>query len=564
MRMKSKRGDVPVAIVGAGPTGAMLAIELARRGVEVRVLDKQSARPRETRAIGIHARSLELFHQIGIVDEFLELGCRVDGGVVHSKAPRNGYASLDSLESPYPYMLCLSQEETQRILDVQLERLGVEIERGAEVVGVHDAGGAVQVTLAPRPDQPERAFTADWVIGCDGAGSIVRRSLGVPFEGEDYGQDWLMAEVTIGWPMNRDRFHIFTYTAAPMVTFPLPSDRWRVFLPQVPGRSGHRQAPDMEEIERLAAQRGPAGMRLADPDLLATFRCYRRSTGSMRQGRLLLAGDAAHIHSPAGGQGMNTGLQDAFNLGWKLGLVARGDASPGLLDTYSAERVPIAAGVLEFTHRLVRTFTVASPRRRWLRDRVLPAVLSIPAAEGRYANRVSQLGHTYRGGPLAPVVARTGRRPFAAGDRLPCVSGLRRSGEPEPITTLELLSAPSHTLLILAGDPADLTLAGRAIAHLEPHSDKTRIVLVTGEKSSPGPPAVTDPGLRAHRRYGALGGRLLLVRPDGYLAADAPLDRPDIPESYLQRVYRSSMEGLAPQRALEASDRVAATASARA
>jgi 2-polyprenyl-6-methoxyphenol hydroxylase-like FAD-dependent oxidoreductase len=558
--MKSKRGDVPVAIVGAGPTGAMLAIELARRGVEVRVLDQQPARPQETRAIGVHARTLELLHQVGLVDEFLELGCRVNGGVVHSRARRNAYARLGGLESSYPYILCLSQEETQRILDEHLERLGVKIERGTEVVGLHDAGDSVHVTLALQPDQPERTFSADWVIGCDGARSIVRRSLGVPFEGEDYAQDWLMAEMAIDCPMKRDRFHIFTYAAAPMVMFPLPSDRWRVFLPQVPGRVGHRRAPDMEEIERLAAQRGPAGMSLSDPDLLATFRCYRRSTSSMRQGRLLLAGDAAHIHSPAGGQGMNTGLQDAFNLGWKLGLVSRGHASPALLDTYSAERVPIAAGVLEFTHRLVRTFTVPSPRRRWLRDRLLPAALAVPAANARYATRVSQLGHTYRGGPLAPAAPSAGGRPFAVGDRLPSVTGLRRSSHPEPITTLDLLSAPSHTLLVLTGDPADTSLAGRAIVRLGRHAGAMRSVLISGEDGSAGLNAVVDPGLRAHRRYGAIGGRLLLVRPDGHLAADAPLARPDIPEDYLQRVLGSPVDDLPRKGALDPSDRAGAAA----
>jgi 2-polyprenyl-6-methoxyphenol hydroxylase-like FAD-dependent oxidoreductase len=560
--MKSKRGDVPVLIVGAGPTGAMLAIELARRGIEVRVLDKLPTRPQESRAIGIHARSLELFHQVGLVDEFLDLGCRVDGGMVHSRARPNAYARLGGLESPYPYMLCLSQEETQRILDERLERLGVEIERGVEVAELHESGDTVRVTVATQADRSERTFTAGWVVGCDGAHSVVRRSLGDPFEGEDYGQDWLMAEVSIDGPMERDRFHIFTYTAAPMVTFPLPIERWRVFIPQVPDRCAHRQAPTMEEIERLASQRGPAGMRLADPDLLATFRCYRRSTGSMRRGRLLLAGDAAHIHSPAGGQGMNTGLQDAFNLGWKLGLVAGGQASPALLDTYSAERVPIAAGVIDFTHRLVRTFTIASPRRRWLRDRLLPAVMATPAAEARYAKRVSQLGHTYSGGPLASAMPRAGRRPFAVGDRLPCVTGLRRSGKPETVTTLDLLSAPSHTLLALAGDPADLALAGRAIVRLARYAGAVRTVLMTRDDSSAGLHGIVDPGLRAHRRYGAMSGRLLLVRPDGHLAADAPLNRPDIPESYLQRVCDSPAELVPGERLLDRSERAAASATA--
>jgi hypothetical protein len=303
----------------------------------------------------------------------------------------------------------------------------------------------------------------------------------------------------------------------------------------VPGRSRGGRAPDMEEIERVVALRGPAGMKLSDPSLLATFRCYLRSTDSMRQGRLLLAGDAAHVHSPAGGQGLNTGLQDAFNLGWKLALVAREEAPPELLDTYSAERVPIAAGVLEFTHRLVRIFTIASPRRRWLRDRILPTVMAVPRAQFRYARRLSQLGHSYRAGPLASIAPSRRGRPFLAGDRVPCVTGLRRGGR--EVSTLDLLAASSHTVLVLAGEPADMVLANRAIARLGRHA-MLETVLVTGSSDSSNPYAVIDPDLRAHRRYAALTGWLLLVRPDGYLAADSPLEEPEIVERYLRKLTR--------------------------
>lgn len=532
--MSSKRNDVPVAIVGAGPTGVMLAIELARRGVDVRVLDKQPSPPQETRAIGIHARTLEVFHQLGLIDEFLGSGHRLDGVVVHSKARRNTHVRFGGLDSPYPHMLTLSQEVTQRILDEHLEQLGVAIERGVEVSDLRDVGDGTRVTLGPGNGQPGRAFTADWVIGCDGAHSIVRRCLGVPFDGEDYAQDWLMAEVALEWPLERDHFHIFTYTAAPLVTLPLPSERWRVFFPLVPGRSREGRAPDMEEIERLTVLRGPDGMKLTDPTLLATFRCYRRSTDSMRHGRILLAGDAAHIHSPAGGQGLNTGLHDAFNLGWKLALVARGEAPPALLDTYSAERVPIAAGVLKFTHQLVSIFTVASPRRRWLRDRILPTVMATPRAESRYARCVSQLSHSYRGGPLASVAPDGRRRPLRAGDRVPCVTDLRQADK--TISTLDLLAGSSHTLLVLAGHPGDLLLAERATSRLGRHAGMLQTFLVTGPTTSSDPNAVNDPDLRAHRRYAALGGRLLLVRPDGYLAAEAPLDRPEIVERYLLKL----------------------------
>jgi hypothetical protein len=292
----------------------------------------------------------------------------------------------------------------------------------------------------------------------------------------------------------------------------------------------------MEEIERLVAQRGPEGMRLTHPTLLAAFRCYLRSTKTMRSGRVLIAGDAAHVHSPAGGQGLNTGLHDAFNLGWKLALVARGQAPPALLDTYQSERLPIATSVLAFTHGLVRTFSMPSARKRLVRDHLLPVAMALPAAQRGYTNRLSQLSHSYRGGPLALPAGRTERGGPAPGDRLPVVTGLRLGGS--PVCTLDLLSAPEHTLLILTGARADHEAARHAIARLEPWAGIAKTVVIA--ETPLGPESVADPGLRAHRRYGALDGQLLLVRPDGYLAARAPLGRPDIPERYLHRLTPAS------------------------
>lgn len=526
----------PVVIVGAGPTGVMLAIELARRGVEVRVLDKRRSRPNETRAIGIHARTLEVMHQLGIVEEFLTLGHPVGGVIFHLRGQRQAQARFGGLDTPYPFLLTLSQEQTQRILDERLESLGVSIDRGVEVVDMrHDAGGA-ELLITRHDDQGEQILHADWVVGCDGVHSIVRRRLGLSFDGEDYGQDWLMAEVTTDWPMRSDRFHIFAHSPAVLAMFPLSSSRWRVFLAQVPNRGPQRQAPDMQEIERLVAQRGPKGMRLTDPTLLAAFRCYLRSTKTMRSGRVLIAGDAAHVHSPAGGQGLNTGLHDAFNLGWKLALVTQGQAPPALLDTYQAERVPIASSVLALTHGLVRTFSMPSPAKRFLRDQVLPIAMATPVAQRRYTNRLSQLSHTYRGGPLAGRAGATARGGVAPGDRLPAVTGLRLDGK--PVCTLDLLGPAAHTLLVLTGSHAGHEAARKAITRLEPWDAIVKTIVISEEPLDS--ESVGDPGLRAHRRYGALAGQLLLVRPDGYLASRAPLDRPDIPGRYLGRLVLTS------------------------
>lgn len=498
----SDQDYVPVAIVGAGPTGVMLAIELARRGVEVRVFDREPAPPSETRAIGIHARTLELFHQRALVEEFLARGHRVTGLEFHTGSRRPVVARFEVIDSPYPFLLTISQEVTQHILDHRLHQLGIRVQRGVSVLGVNQDDGGASLVIDGAPGGGERTLRADWVVGCDGARSLVRRCLGVAFDGEDYAQDWLMVEARTAPPLRRDHFHVFAKTAAPLPMFPLPEDRWRIFVPEVPGRgTGERRPPSMEEIQRLVAQRGPVGLRLTDPTLLATFRAYRRRATTMRHGRVFVAGDAAHIHSPAGGQGMNTGLQDACNLGWKLALVTSGRAPSALLDTYEAERAPIADGVLAFTHAIVRTFALRSPARRRVRDRVLPLAASVPAVERRYMTRLAQLSHSYRGGPLARIGAGRRRGGVRAGDRVPGV--------------LQHLTSPAHTLLIMTGQRAQPGTAEAAAARIARFDGLVRTVVVRG---------------------GRRRGQLLLVRPDGHVASLAPLHRPDIPERYLQEL----------------------------
>jgi hypothetical protein len=232
---------------------------------------------------------------------------------------------------------------------------------------------------------------------------------------------------------------------------------------------------------------------------------------------------------------MNTGIHDAFNLGWKLALVTQGKSRPELLDSYQAERVPIAEGVLALTHRLVQTFTMPSRRKRWLRDRVLPAAMAMPGAERRFINRMAQVSHSYTGGPLSAGNPRLRSTPVASGERLPDVVGLERDGN--PIRPLDLVGSGAHTLLVMTGRRAD----GRArslIARFTRWDDVLHTITISADRRGTAAGEISDPGLRAHRRYGALHGRLLLVRPDGYLARQAPLSRPEALEVYLEQVAR--------------------------
>ncbi|MGO9976424.1 MAG: FAD-dependent monooxygenase [Solirubrobacteraceae bacterium] len=402
--------------------------------------------------------------RLGLIDEFRCRSLQLSGLELHTSRRAPVRVPYRELETPYPFQLCIPQNMTQEILDRELARLGVAIERGARVIGVQSDENGADVSFTAAGG--EQSVRAAWVAGCDGSHSVVRHALGVSFDGEDYGQDWLMAECDLYPEPTRDHSHFFIATAKPFVALPLPSGRFWIFLPQVPDRgASERRPPDEQEIERLVAERGPAGLRLENLQMLSTFRCGLRRTSTMRRGRVLIAGDAAHSHSPAGGQGLNAGLQDARNLGWKLALVARGLAPATLLDSYQAERAPVAAGVLALSDRWVKMFHVPSARRRRARDLALPLAASVPTLRRRFIARTSQLSHSYRGGPLATAQGRRPRGQLADGDRLPAVDCLTRDGE--PLMTLDLIAGPAHTLLILAGDSPESESIDRAIARCE-------------------------------------------------------------------------------------------------
>jgi hypothetical protein len=235
---------------------------------------------------------------------------------------------------------------------------------------------------------------------------------------------------------------------------------------------------------------------------------------------------------------MNTGIQDAFNLGWKLAMVAQGQSSPELLDSYQDERVAIAEGVLALTHGLVRTFTMTSPRKRWLRDHLLPAAMATPGVERAYINRLAQVSHDYRGGPLSRRNPRLRRARIASGERLPDTIGLERDGT--PVRPLDLLSSEGHTLLVMSGRRSQPDAAHAAVAHLTRWHDVVRTIIIYGGAERGAPGDISDPELRAHRRFGAPSGKLLLLRPDGYLACQAPLSRPQVLDAYLRRVTRTN------------------------
>ncbi len=319
----------------------------------------------------------------------------------------------------------------------------------------------------------------------------MRRELGLTFHGHPYPQDWLLADVLLDWDLREDATHaFFRPDGQPVIFFPMRGHRWRLTLPFVGSRAA--QAPTLEEIQHLTDQRAPRPVTVSDPTWLANFRCHCRSASAYRRGRVLLAGDAVHIHTPAGGQGLNTGMLDAHNLGWKLALVASGRTSDALLDTYGTERRPVAEEVLELTQVLIRYGTMSHPVKRRVRDIVVPALGRTPVIQRRSARRISQIYVSYPPGPAARQGApRVGQRmpdiQVSVGSQATTLHSVLRGGR-------HVLIVPASHLSSVLGDAA-LRLYG------------TDLDVVTGHVTQP-------PRPRDHRT-----GPVVLVRPDGHVAA---------------------------------------------
>ena len=542
----------PILIVGAGTTGLAMACELARHGAPVRIIDKQSGINPHCRACSVHARTLEIFHDFGIVDEILTQGHKVLGMSQYANGERFMHSSGGEIDSPYPFSINLEQCKTESALERLLGTYGIEVERETELVAISGRPDAVSATIR-RGASSEEVVETPWLIGCDGAHSRVRHLNHIHFPGKEDLHQYCLADVLIDGALAHDEIHSFMTDRGLIFFFPLPNARWLVAADLPTQHDPVKEQPSLDDVRAIADERGPAGIRISDPHWLAYFRINYRAARHYRHERIFLAGDAVHIHSPMGGQGMNTGIQDAYNLAWKLALVHLGRAPADLLESYEKERRPVAEDVLATTKMLTDRFEAFSNLSPEQRQRMYVNMVVPPEVAKRMARHLEQLDLNYTKSPICHQRegSHFGKTRLTAGPR---------PGEEAPdakpllydnrLTSLfELMRGPKHTLLLFPGvahESKSWQRLGELAESVESRLDNLIIIYFAAIEASsvPSDPKfdgrlILDPERSLHYRYGAETECLYVVRPDGYVGYRSEPATASALHEYLGRIFSS-------------------------
>lgn len=519
-----------VLIVGAGPTGLTLAIRLRQLGIDCLVIDKLAEPMPWSRALGLHSRTLEIFHALDVLEPVRQLSNVQTSVTVHNDEGMLLTLDLTTLEAPFPSLLICPQGDVEKVLAERFEALGGRVWRSVSLQSFIQHGDSVVANLLVEGNIHRLECAV--LVGCDGAHSRVREQLGVSFDGITEKDHFLIADLDINWSLSRSSSHGFLLSTGSMIALPMP-DCWRLVINQAASDDTESEVTLAPFRERLTAAFGecpPLGV----PRWLTRFTIQRRLASRYRQNRVLLAGDACHIQSPLGAQGMNTGIGDAFNLAWKLALFLGGIGGGRLLDSYERERRPVARTMLYSVDLLSRGSFSRNRLLRAGRDWMLKFMNGRPGLGRRLLRRASQLDIAYRDSDLVAAgsagwpAGKVGPEP---GDRVP---DARLGCGNEVLHLIDLLRDPRHYLLIQLDDEPDsqqlvtaYALADRVPAEF---GKWVRTLVVAGGTAAKSlreleefdVSLLTDQHGEFCQRFGA-GAGLWVMRPDGHLAFRASL-----------------------------------------
>lgn len=479
-----------ILIVGAGPTGMTAAIELRRAGIDVRIVDKSEHLALHSQALVVQARTLEQFQRYGIADEAVARGRKLSEGAFWSDGKKIFSIPFEHISSRYRFVLMLPQSETESILNERMESLGARTERGTELVQLDQRDGDILAVLR-HADGSEEELRPHWVIGCDGAHSDIRHKAGIPFEGGGVGVSFFLGDMDLDGPDAPGDELTIHFRHGDVVFMARLTDRLTRVIVAVHSRQSQDDPPELSiEDFQEAVDNAGVKVKIYTSEWMTPFHVHDLQARHYRAGNVFLAGDASHIHSPVGGQGMNTGIQDAANLAWKLAAVVHG-ADATLLDSYEEERGEVGKALLRFTERGLKLATVPNPFLEWLRDSLMPLVSSLEPVQKAMLGFISETAISYRSSAIVKDYG--GDSDLRAGDRMPDLA-LRKGP-----SLLENWTEAEHLAVLVNASDAD-------VAEVRGKLPRVKVVGVsTGDLDEAGCRALgTEP-------------KLLLVRPDGYI-----------------------------------------------
>jgi len=520
--------NTSVLIAGGGPTGLAAALELRRFGIPVRIVDEMEGPTETSRAIAIQARTLEELELRGLADEFVRIGHRADGGDIYGGGRLLAHADFTKLPSRYNFVLFLAQTVTDRILREALEAHGGSVEWAVKMKAFGQDPSGVTATLE-HADGSLEEVNAAYMIDAEGAHSIIRSTLGLQFKGKTLDETFVLGDGHVDGSISSSNFHIFSSEQGMLALFPMGGGHFWVVADHPLRISAQPEKPTLEELQATYDQRSHIPARLQQLTWSSVFQANSRMVSTLRVNRIFLAGDAAHIHSPAGGQGMNTGIQDAMNLGWKLALVLQGKAPENLLDTYGDDRLPVMRSILSTTEGLTNALGGPSILRSFFMH-LAPWIANAEFVQDTATSRISQIALNYRSSPLSDD--HFGDGSLVAGDRVPDLAVRASAGlQSEIKRAFDLLSSDRFTLLLANfTDPAAKSKFSESLTPWSELIETSSISAPDGDDKKPFTEAFGETP------------SVTLVRPDAYVGFRGTQSSADALSKYCKQWLSCSPE----------------------
>ncbi len=501
-----------ILIVGAGPVGLALALSLKEYGIQSTIIEQEMVPHQQSRALGLHARTLEIFEKLQVIDEILAQGQKISNLNFVFNKQKCLSVNFERLCAPHPYVISLPQKLTEEILIKKLAEHQIRVTRQTKLLSAKSVGSEIEVVLQNNRDQKE-TLRFDWLIGCDGAHSQVRKEMGVEFVGYQYKYNYLLADVEMQCPVNLNEMTAFVDQHGVLFILPIKKGSYRL----VAERSFYdsNKPANLAMVDDIISKRAVGHFKILDVKWVTDFKISHRQALKYRKGRMFIVGDSAHIHSPIGGQGLNTGVQDAYNLAWKLAYVCQFGANSKLLSSYSRERIPVGKQVLFETNKLTKVIMANKAFQLKKSSIILKIINHLQFVKDFMIHKMSGIAIHYKNSPIILKSNKIfNRPPFKAGYRF-ADGVLLESQSKKSKRIFDMLSLFKHHLFIYFNPKKAQASIDLKEALLKAHSPYLEVTLVSSQIC----PEAHNHYVDREKKWRSLFNcsSLTLIRPDGYI-----------------------------------------------